>query len=176
MTRKFWSWEDNNLNFTEKISYESWYENLPAEMMFARELNNHKGDITVWINSLGGDVFAAEIIYCLLKSYRGKVKVKIELAASAASLIAMAGNVIEISAIGKIFIHNPARDNEVRCLGDGDEMSEENYPLEDVKENMIEIYKHKISLSPEKISRLMDAGTWFNAQDAVALGLADKIF
>lgn len=175
MKRKFWSWEGNTLSFEEKISYESWYENKTAEKLFAYELDKHKGDITVVINSLGGDAFAAEIIYCLLRSYSGKVTTKIKsLAASSASVIAMAGDEIKISVTGQIVIHNPFFDSyELETLIDVDEIKD--YSLEEIKENMIEIYGRKTKLPKEKISRLMDAETWLNAEEALKLGFVDEI-
>lgn len=96
MKRKFWNWVRNEgertLFLNGEISDETWYGDEVTPKLFKDELLSGEGNITVWINSLGGDVFAAAQIYNMLMDYKGNVTVKIDgLAASAASVIAMAG-------------------------------------------------------------------------------------
>jgi len=140
--------------------------------MFKSELMNGSGDITVWINSPGGDVFAASQIYNMLKEYPGNVTVKIDgLAASAASVIAMAGSKVMMSPVSMLMAHNPM----TMAFGDAVEMEKAIAMLSEVKESIINAYELKTGLSRTKISHFMDAETWFNAKKAVELGFADDI-
>lgn len=112
MKKKFWNWVKNEGNRTlyldGAIAEESWYGDEVTPKEFKAELISDDGDITVWINSPGGDVFAASQIYNMLMDYSGNVTVKIDgLAASAASVIAMAGSDVEISPVAMFMIHNP---------------------------------------------------------------------
>ena len=174
MKQKFWSWAGNRLNFKTCISDESWFEEKTARQKFSEELNNHNGDIMVLIDSFGGDYFAAEAIYEMLREYRGCVTVKIEkIAASAASVIAMAGAVVEIAHTGKIFVHNP---KFYGYGGDDDEKREAGYMLEEITESIINIYQRRTKLSRAQLSRMMAAETWLNADEAVTLGFADTVY
>ena len=154
------------------IAEETWFDDEISPAQFRKELNAGDGDISVWINSPGGDVFAATQIYDMLMDYRGgSVTVKIENAFSAASVIAMAGETVEISPVGMIMIHNPW----TFTWGNAEEMKAAAKLLDEVKESIINAYEIKTPLSREKISRLMDAETWLSAHKAVELGFADKI-
>lgn len=140
--------------------------------MFKDELNAGSGDITVWINSPGGDCVAAAQIYNMLANYKGNVTVKIDgIAASAASVIAMAGNTVLMSPVSMMMIHNPA----TMAFGDHTEMEKAIEMLEGVKDSIINAYVLKTGLSRAKLSRLMDAETWMDATKAVELGFADDI-
>ncbi len=130
------------------------------------------GDITVWLHSPGGDCVAAAQIYNMLMDYKGSVTVKIDgIAASAASVIAMAGTKVLMSPVSTIFIHNPM----TVALGNSDEMQKAIEMLHEVKESIINAYEIKTGLSRAKLSRLMDAETWMDANKAVELGFADGI-
>ncbi len=130
------------------------------------------GDITVWINSPGGDCVAAAQIYNMLMDYAGSVTVKIDgIAASAASVIAMAGTRVLASPVSMMMIHNPA----TVAFGDSAEMERAIAMLAEVKESIINAYEIKTGLSRAKISRLMDTETWMDARKAVELGFADDI-
>ena len=113
MKRKFWNWvrnegEQRMLLLDGEISDETWFGDEVTPAIFREELNTAEGDIVLWINSPGGDCFAAAQIYNMLMDYPGSVAVKIDgLAASAASVIAMAGSTMEISPVGMILVHNP---------------------------------------------------------------------
>jgi len=126
----------------------------------------------VWINSPGGDCVAAAQIYNMLSNYKGKVTVKIDgIAASAASVIAMAGDTVLVSPVSMLMIHNPA----TIAWGDHAEMQKAIDMLAEVKESIINAYVLKTGLSRPKLSHLMDAETWMDANKAVELGFADEI-
>ena len=177
MKRKFWNWvrnendESRTLFLNGEISDETWYGDEVTPKMFKEELQDGEGDITVWINSPGGDVFAAAQIYNMLMDYKGNVTVKIDgLAASAASVIAMAGTEVQMSPVAMMMIHNPA----TIAIGDSSEMKKAIDMLDEVKESIMNAYEIKTGLSRSRISHLMDAESWFNAKKAVELGFADK--
>lgn len=178
MKRKFWNWvknegeETRTLYLSGEISDETWFGDEVTPKLFKDELMAGSGDITLWINSPGGDVFAAAQIYNMLMDYPGRVTVKIDgLAASAASVIAMAGSQVEMSPVAMMMIHNPI----TVAIGDSKEMQKAIDMLAEVKESIVNAYEIKTGLSRNKISRLMDAESWFNAKKAVELGFADAI-
>ena len=178
MKRKFWNWLKNEQEGTRtlflngEISDETWYGDEITPKLFKQELTSGEGDITVWINSPGGDVFAAAQIYNMLMDYKGNVTVKIDgLAASAASVIAMAGTTVQMSPVAMMMIHNPA----TIAIGDSSEMRKAIEMLDEVKESIMNAYEIKTGLSRSRISHLMNAESWFNAKKAVELGFADEI-
>ena len=135
-------------------------------------MNSGTGNITVWINSPVGDCVAAAQIYNMLMDYKGNVTVKIDgITASAASVIAMAGNTVLMSPVSTMMIHNPA----TVAMGDHNEMQKAIEMLNEVKESIINAYEIKTGLSRAKLAHLMDAETWMNANKAVELGFADGI-
>ena len=164
MKHKFWKWVTNavpdafgserTLYLDGQISDETWWGDEVTPKAFKEELNAGSGDITLWINSPGGDCFAAAQIYNMLMDYPGNVTVKIDgLAASAASVIAMAGTKVCMSPVAILMIHNPA----TLAYGDKAEMEK------------------TIGMARTKISHMMDDETWLNARKAVELGFADEI-
>lgn len=175
--RKFWNWvrdsdEKRTLYLNGVISEETWWGDEVTPKIFKDELLAGTGDITVWINSPGGDVFAAAQIYNMLMEYTGKVTVKIDgLAASAASVIAMAGGDVYMSPVSMLMIHNPS----TIAIGDSEEMLRAKALLDEVKESIINAYELKTGLSRTKLSHLMDAESWMNANKAIELGFADKM-
>ena len=182
MKRKFWNWiknEDESVPDMERtlflngmISDETWYGDEVTPQLFKDELNAGSGNITVWINSPGGDVFAAAQIYNLLRDYKGSVTVKIDgIAASAASVIAMAGNTVCVSPVAMMMIHNPA----TMAMGEAKDMQKAIAMLNEVKESILNAYESKTGLTRARLSHMMDDETWFNAKKAVELGFADKI-
>ena len=140
--------------------------------MFRSELQKHSGDVTVFINSPGGDVFAASQIYTMLRNHSGKVTVKIDgIAASAASVVAMAGDETLISPTGMLMCHNP-----MTCaMGNKADMEKAIELLEEVKESIINAYETKSHLSRNKIAKLMSDETWLNAKKAHEMGFVDGI-
>ena len=177
MKRKFWNWVRNEgekriLLLDGEISDETWWGDEVTPAIFRSELNAAEGDIDLWINSPGGDCYAAAQIYNMLMEYKGNVNVKIDgIAASAASVVAMAGSTVEISPLGLLMLHNPM----TVSIGDTHEMERTITFLSEIKESIINAYELKTGLSRAKISRLMDAETWMNAKKAVELGFADSV-
>ena len=180
--KKFWNWtnltptetepEQRILTLNGTIAEESWFDDDITPQLFREELNAGSGDITVWINSPGGDCVAAAQIYNMLMDYRGSVTVKIDgIAASAASVIAMAGTKVLVSPVSMLMIHNPA----TMAMGDAAEMQKAIAMLDEVKESIINAYEIKTGMSRAKLSHLMDAETWMDAHTAVDLGFADEI-
>jgi len=180
MSRKFWNFTsgENNervLFLNGAISEETWWGDEVTPAAFKAELQSGIGDITVWINSPGGCVFAAAQIYTMLKEYSlksGKVTVKIDaLAASAASIVAMAGSEVLMSPVAYMVIHNPA----TIAIGDSAEMLKAVETLNEIKEGIINAYESKTKLGRDEISRMMNEETTFNAKSAVLYGFADGI-
>ena len=147
MKHKFWNWvknesalEERTLFLNGEISDETWYGDEVTPKLFSDELNAGNGNITVWINSPGGDVFAAAQIYNMLKAYKGKVTVRIDsLAASAASVIAMAGDTVEMSPVAMMMIHNPS----TIAFGNTADMKHAIAMLDEVKEAILNAYEGK---------------------------------
>lgn len=175
--RKFWNWKNNEdasrtLYLEGAIAEESWFGDEVTPKQFKSELFSGKGDIVIWINSPGGDCIAAAQIYNMLMDYKGNVTVKVDgIAASAASVIAMAGNKVLVSPTSLMMIHNPL----TVAIGDSEEMQKAIQMLDEVKESIINAYEIKTGLNRVKLSHLMDSETWLNANKAVELGFADGI-
>lgn len=174
--RKFWSFSDEGnirtLRIEGQIADETWFGDEVTPQLFKNDLNAGKGDITLWINSPGGDVFAAAQIYNMLMDYKGNVHVIVDgLAASAASVIAMAGTTVSMSPVAMMMIHNPW----TIAQGEAKDMKKVIEMLGEIKESIVNAYELRTGLSRAKISHLMDSESWFNARKAVELGFADKI-
>ena len=178
--KKFWKWKNQTQNSpTERvltlngtIAEESWFDDDVTPQLFKEDLLSGSGDITVWINSPGGDCVAAAQIYNMLMDYKGNVTVKIDgIAASAASVIAMAGTEVLMSPVSMLMIHNPM----TVAMGDAAEMEKAIDMLASVKESIINAYEIKTGMSRAKISHLMDDETWMDANKAVELGFADDV-
>lgn len=167
--KKFWNWTNQTDNPKENgrtlflngtIADESWYDDDVTPQLFKNDLYAESGDVTVWLNSPGGDCVAAAQIYNMLKEYPGNITIKIDgIAASAASLIAMAGDEVLMSPVSMMMIHNPM----TAAM------------LDEVKDSIINAYELKTGLSRAKLAHLMDDETWMNAVKAVELGFADGI-
>ena len=138
--------------------------------MFKDELFAGDGDVVIYLNSPGGDCIAASQIYTMLMDYPGSVTIKIDgIAASAASVIAMAGTTVLMAPTSLMMIHNPM----TAAFGSKDEMEKAIEMLEEVKESIINAYELRTGLSRARISHLMDSETWMNANRAIELGFAD---
>ena len=182
--KRFWNWltpqetspdsdgGERVLRINGVIAEESWLDDEITPAVFASELNAGSGPVTIWLNSPGGDVVAAARIYNMLLDYPGKVTVNIDgIAASAASVIAMAASTVAMSPVSMLMIHNPA----TLAMGDKTELSRALDMLESVKDSIINAYQLKTGLSRAKLSKLMDAETWMDATAAIDLGFANEI-
>lgn len=177
--KKFWCWvrdetnpEERTLRLEGAIAEESWFDDDVTPAAFKAELMSGSGPITVVINSPGGDCVAASQIYNMLMEYPADVNVNIDgIAASAASVIAMAGTTVRMSPVSLMMIHNPL----TVAMGDTEEMRKAIQLLDEVKESIINAYEIKTGLSRAKLSHLMDAETWMSAKKAYELGFCDEI-
>ena len=180
--RKFWNWQnpvrnENESEPTERvleiygtIAEESWFDDDITPAMFREELFAGTGDVVIWLNSPGGDCIAASQIYSMLTDYKGNVTVKIDgIAASAASVIAMAGTKVLMAPTAMMMIHNPA----TGAFGDHVDMQKAIEMLDEVKESIINAYELRTGLSHAQLSHMMDDTTWMNAKKAIELGFAD---
>ena len=175
--RNFWNWVRNEdgtrtLTIDGVIAEESWFDDDVTPKLFREQLNAGNGDIVLYVNSPGGDCVAASQIYTMLMEYKGRVTVKIDgIAASAASVIAMAGTEVLMAPTALLMVHNPL----TVAIGDTEEMQKAIAMLDEVKESIITAYELKTGMSRAKLAHLMDAETWMNAQKAIELGFADGI-
>lgn len=176
--KKFWNWTKDEesgvrtLYLDGTIAEESWFDDDVTPKAFKQDLVSGEGDIVIWINSPGGDCIAASQIYAMLMDYKGSVTVKIDgIAASAASVIAMAGTKVLMAPTALMMIHNPL----TVAIGDSEEMQKAIAMLSEVKESIINAYEIKTGQSRAKLSHLMDAETWMNANKAIEYGFADGI-
>lgn len=177
-TKKFWVFRNQTeegqegrvLELYGTIASESWFDDDITPKMFKDELFADSGPVTIWINSPGGDCIAASQIYSMLIDYPGTVTVKIDgIAASAASVIAMAGTEVLMAPTALMMIHNPA----TIAFGDHNDMKAAIKMLDEVKQSIINAYSIRTGLTDEELSRMMEAETWMNAKKAIALGFAD---
>ena len=174
--KHFWNWtknaDENILHLNGTIAEESWFEDDITPALFRAELEKCSAPITVYINSPGGDCVAAAQIYTMLIDYPYDVTVKIDgIAASAASVIAMAGTKVLMSPVSMLMIHNPA----TVAMGDHTDMEKAITMLDSVKESIINAYEIKTGISRKELSAMMDSETWMDANKAVELGFADGI-
>ena len=153
---KFWNFSENEmgrvLHLNGTIASESWVDDDVTPQIFKNELMSGTGPLTLWINSPGGDVFAAAQIYNMLMEYKDNVTVN-------------------MSPVAMMMIHNPM----TVAIGDSKEMEKAIAMLSEVKESILNAYEIKTSLSRVQLSHLMDAESWFNAKKALELGFADSI-
>ena len=184
--KKFWKWTDHRIRNQDSgeeaaervlelygtIAEESWFDDDITPQEFRDELFSGSGPVTIWINSPGGDCIAASQIYTMLMDYKGDITVKIDgIAASAASVIAMAGTKVLMAPTAMMMIHNPA----TIAFGDHVDMAKAIGMLDEVKESIINAYEIKTSLPRKQLSKMMDETTWMNAKKAQELGFIDGI-
>ena len=175
--KKFWNFIRNDagervLRLEGPIDEESFWGDEVTPSAFRDELEAEEGDVTVWINSPGGNVFAASEIYTMLCDHKGKVTVKIDaIAASAASVIAMAGDTVLMSPVAMLMVHDPM----TIAMGNTRDMEKTISTLNEVKESIINAYVRKTGMSRNRVSKLMENETWMNAKKAVEMGFADAV-
>ncbi len=178
---KRWIWTKNQytdepeLLLEGTIASETWFgdEVTPQEFRTDLRKQGRGDDITVKINSPGGDPFAACAIYEALKEYQGKVTVKVVgLAASAASIVAMAGDKILMAPGATMMIHKAW----VYASGNEDELAEIIEELKVIDTGMVRIYAQRTGRSEAAIREMIAGGDhWMDAGEAVAMGFADEI-
>jgi len=162
------------LEFYGYISEFSWWEDDITPKLFKDDLykNGMGGPITIRMNSGGGEVFAASVIKSIIVEYPGRVTVRIDgLAASAATIVAMGGDVIKMQDSAYFMIHDPS----AVAWGTIDEFKRVLKLLETIKEGIIDGYLGKTHLGPEKLAKMMTDETWMTAQEAYGYGFIDEV-
>ncbi|KAF0385093.1 MULTISPECIES: head maturation protease, ClpP-related [Lactobacillaceae] len=174
--KRFWNWSGPQnqrvLTISGTIAEDSWVDDEVTPQVFQDELSQGKGPIDLWLNSPGGDCVAASRIYTMLMNYPDDVNVKIDgIAASAASVIAMAGTKVSMAPTAMIMIHNPL----TIVGGQKEDLDQAAQMLAETKESIINAYELKTNLPREKISAMMDDETWMNVNKAIELGFSDDM-
>ena len=176
MSNQFWRFVQNEAKESELIlegviASESWFEDDVTPQMFRDELDKHTGNITVRLNSPGGDVFAGVSIMNMLKDREGDVTIIVDgLAASIASVIAMAGDKIIMNTGSMMMIHNAWS----FAVGDSQELRKIADQLDKIGESIISVYATRTGLDTDTIKDMLDAETWMTADEAVEMGFADE--
>ena len=167
---------DGVLDIEGPIAEESWWGDECSSREFVKALKD-VGNVTVHINSPGGDVMAGAEIYSALREHslngRGRVTVIVTaLAASAASVVAMAGDEILISPVAYMMIHNPWS----MAVGDAKEMRKTAKTLDEITEGLITAYQQRTGKSRDQLKRMLENETWMSAQTCVDEGFADGVY
>ena len=167
---------DGVLDIEGPIAEESWFGDECSSKEFVKTLRS-MGNVTVHINSPGGDVMAGAEIYSALREHslngRGRVTVIVTaLAASAASVVAMAGDEILISPVAYMMIHNPWS----MAVGDAKEMRKTAKTLDEITEGLITAYQQRTGKSRDQLKRMLENETWMSAQTCVDEGFADGVY
>ena len=167
---------DGVLDIEGPIAEESWFGDECSSKEFVKALKD-VGNVTVHINSPGGDVMAGAEIYSALREHslngRGRVTVIVTaLAASAASVVAMAGDEILISPVAYMMIHNPWS----MAVGDAKEMRKTAKTLDEITEGLITAYQQRSGKSRDQLKRMLENETWMSAQTCVDEGFADGVY
>lgn len=161
------------IDLFDVIGADFWGEGITAKSISrVLTINGDAKDILVRINSPGGDVFEGIAIFGLLRAHPAKVRVQIiGLAASMASVLALAGDTVEMGASAMFMIHDPW----AFAIGSGDDMRKTAEMLDRVKDNLLHVYVAASTLERDELSKLMSAETWMTAAEAKAVGFVDEI-
>lgn len=164
---------ERSISVYDVIGYDYWTgDGVTAKRVAAALRQMGKGPVTVNVNSPGGDMFEGLAIYNLLREHDGEVTVKVlGLAASAASIIAMAGDTVQIARAGFLMIHNAW----VLAAGNRHDLREYADTLEPFDRAMADIYAARTGEDAEAMAKLMDAETWIGGSDAIEQGFADEL-
>ncbi|EHM42937.1 Clp protease ClpP [Hafnia paralvei] len=166
------STDDNSISVFDVIGQDYWGEGVTAKRIAGALRTMNGADVTVNINSPGGDMFEGLAIYNLLREYQGRVTVKIlGIAASAASIIAMAGDEVQIGRGAFLMIHNCW----VVSMGNRHDFASLSEYLEPFDNAMADIYAARSGMDETTIHKLMDAESYIGGSDAVEKGLADSL-
>lgn len=164
--------DDNSISIFDVIGADYWGEGVTASRIAGALRSLNGADVTVNLNSPGGDMFEGLAIYNLLREYEGKVTVKVlGLAASAASIIAMAGDDIQIGRGAFLMIHNCW----VYAMGNRHDLAQIASDMEPFDKAMGDIYSVRTGLSKEEVAAMMDGETYIGGSDAVDKGFADRL-
>lgn len=164
--------EDNSISIFDVIGRDYWDEGVTAKRIAGALRAMNGEDVTININSPGGDMFEGLAIYNLLREYQGKVTVKVlGIAASAASIIAMAGDEVQIGRGAFLMIHNCW----VYAMGNRHDFTQLAQSLEPFDKAMADIYASRSGLDIDAVHQLMDAESYIGGSDAVEKGLADSL-
>lgn len=173
---RFWNWagspDSRELYLYGTIAEQSWFDDDVTPEMFRGELMSGTGPITVWLNSYGGDCVAASRIYSMLMDYPYDVTVKIDgIAASAASVVAMAGTTVLMAPTACIMIHDPM----TAAIGNTADMEKAIEMLNAVKDSILNAYQLRTNLDRKTLAKMMSEETWMDCHKAIELGFADGI-
>lgn len=165
--------DERTISVYDVIGYDWWTgEGVTAKRISAALRNLGSGPVTVHVNSPGGDVFEGFAIYNLLREHKGEVTVKVlGLAASAASVIAMAGDTIQIARAGFFMVHN----SWVMAAGNRHDLREIADWMEPFDAAMADIYVSRTGKDLAEVQRQMDGETWIAGSRAVEEGYADEL-
>ncbi|WP_276641317.1 head maturation protease, ClpP-related [Siccibacter turicensis] len=164
--------DENSISVFDVIGADYWGEGVTASRIAGALRSMNGADVTVNINSPGGDMFEGLAIYNLLREYKGKVTVKVlGLAASAASIIAMAGDDIQIGRGAFLMIHNCW----VYAMGNRHDLAQIAADMEPFDKAMGDIYSARTGLGVDEVAAMMDGETYIGGSDAVAKGFADSL-
>lgn len=178
--RRFWQFRAaaepgiGELLLYGEIADTTWFGDEVTPKQFWDELQalGEIKELRVYINSPGGDVFAGQAIYSMLKRHPAQVHVYVDgLAASAASLVAMAGDTVIMPRNAMMMVHNPW----TFVAGDSAFLRQVADELDKIRESMLAVYESRTGLERAKVIELLDAETWMTAEEAVELGFADEI-
>lgn len=177
MNKRFWKWSnsvesvDSELILEGPISDMSWWGDEVTPQEFRDELAKHTGDLTVVVNSGGGDVFAGLAIYNALRESNHSVTVRVDgLAASIASVIVMAADKVIMAPGSMMMIHKPW----TMVIGDTKDLDKTKEILQGIEDSLIPIYASRTGLDKDKIVEMLEAETWLTAEQAVEMGFADE--
>jgi len=162
------------IEFYGYISEFSWFGDEITPAMFKEDLNTlgQGGPVTVRINSGGGECFAASAIRAMIMDYPGRVTTRIDgLCASAATFVAMAGDVVKMQDSAFFMIHDPS----ILAWGNIEELKAALAELKVVKNGIVQTYQSKTSLDADKLAKMMLDETWMTAQEAMELGFVDEV-
>ena len=175
--KTIWNLVKNDDKSAELMLYGDIAESFWGDTISAKEVTEYLADldvenIDVYINSNGGVVDTAIAINNALRRHKAKVTVNIDgIAASAATLITCAGDIVRMPKNALFMIHNPS----TIAMGDSEEMRKQADVLEKYKNSITETYLQKVNIDKEKLSELMDNETWLNAEEALEYGFIDEI-
>ncbi len=178
----FWTWNvvegaDPELEFNGYISEYSWWEDEITPKKFKDDLYRigAGGPVTLRMHSYGGDVVAASLINAIIRDYPGQVTVQIDgVAASAATVVAVAGDVVKMQETAYFMIHDPMAVFFMAALNI-QELTRLTDSLQAIKDGIVNAYETKTGLSRARLSKMMTAETWMDAQRAADLGFVDEV-